>query len=460
MMAFKRTRHDARGVASILALLFLAIFASLSVAFFSSTSMNLVQSSNLEAATRARLAAESGLSFLIYELSHCGVSGSLRGQALLDSLADKLSADLNGTPNLGGSVVAYDGTTITVPTIGFGGGKSFGGRITLEAADTLRLTVTGQYTEGAGAAARMVQRELAIDFHPAWDQALAFGICSKGPVEMGMNTDLSGVTQPSDGSIYSAAIGSLANPAVSCGSGHISGDVSVSPPNTLSSLDLAGTTVDGKVRYDAPPVTMPTIDRTPYKSLATTVMSSPTPAAGTYKNIRIPANTNPTFNNSVTIQGVMYVEAPNKIYFNNNVTFTGVIVADKPPAGSPDTDNYIYFKNNMTFNGVEQLPDTPEFSEVRKLKGATILCPDFRMEFKNNANLQYVGGIMALKSLIAKNNLDLTIMGSVLIYGDAGLDFKNNSDLDIWLSGSSPPPGFKGYGLPPLVPDPDSYVEK
>jgi hypothetical protein len=459
MMTFKRTRRDARGVALILALLILTVFASLSVAFFSSTSMNLVQSSNLEAATRARLAAESGLSFLIYEMLHCGISGSLRGQALLDSLAARLSADLNGTANLGGSVVAYDGSTITVPTIGFGVGKSFVGRVTLEAADTLRLTVTGQYTAGTGASIKTVQRELAIDLHPAWDQAIAFGICSKGPVEMGMNTDLSGVTQASDGSIYSGAIGTLASPAVSCGSGHISGDVSVSPPNTAASLDLAGTTVDGTIRYDAPPVTMPTIDRTPYKSLATTVMNSPTPAGGTYKNIRIPANTNPTFNNSVTIQGVMYVEAPNTIYFNNNVTFTGVIVADKPPAGSPDSANYIYFKNNMTFNGVELLVGD-EFSEVRKLQGATILCPDFTMEFKNNANLQYVGGIMALKSLIAKNNLDLTIMGSVLIYGDAGLDFKNNSDLDIRLSGSSPPPGFIGYGLPPLAVDPDSYVEK
>ncbi len=451
MMTFKRTRHDARGVASILALLFLAIFASLSVAFFTSSSMNLVQSSNVAAIAEARLAAESGLSFLIYELSHCGVSGSLRGQALLDSLADRLSADLDGTPNLGGRAVAYDGSAITVPTIDFGDGKNFSGQVTLSSPDTVRLTVTAECAAGAGASAKIVQRQVAIDIHPTWEQALAFGICSKGPVEMGMNTELSGVTQASDGSIHSAATGT----AVSCGSGHISGDVSVSDPG--ASTDLAGTTVDGVVRYDAPPLTMPTIDRTLYKSLATTVMSSPSPSAETYTNIRIPGNTNPTFGNSVTILGILYVEAPNNVQFMNNVTFTGVIVADDPPPGSPDSANYIYFKNNMTFNGVEHLP-REDFSEVRKLQGVAILCPGFTVEFKNN--MTSVGGIMAVKVLIAKNNIDSTIMGNMLIYGDAGLTFKNNSDLDIQLSGSSPPPGFKGHGLQALAPDPSTYAEQ
>ena len=98
-----------------------------------------------------------------------------------------------------------------------------------------------------------------------------------------------------------------------------------------------------------------------------------------------------------------------------------------------------------------------EFSEVRKLPGVSVLCPGFTMEFKNN--MTSVAGIMALKALTAKNNVDSTFMGSVLIYGDTGLDFKNNSDVDIRLSGSAPPKGFKGYGLAALAPDPSTYVE-
>jgi hypothetical protein len=204
---------------------------------------------------------------------------------------------------------------------------------------------------------------------------------------------------------------------------------------------------------------MPVIDRSPYKNVHFTDVNSSNKgsfATGTHKNIRIKANTNPTFDN-VTIQGIMYIEAPNQIYFNNNVAFTGVMVADDPPAGSPDSANYIYFKNNMTFNGVEQLPNTWEFAEVKKLKGASILCPGFTMEFKNN--MTSVSGIMALKALTAKNNLSSTVLGSMLIYGDAGLDFKNNTDLNIALSGSAPPPGFQGYGKPALEPIPESYSE-
>lgn len=436
----------------IIALLLLPILASLSVALFSSSSMNLAQSSNLTAMTEARLAGEGGVSFVLYKISHCGVSGSLRGQALLDSLAAKLNASMTV------SYVAPK-TAITIPDIDLGDGKrSFGGQITLSDPNTLHLVVTGKYAAGAGDSARTVQRELSIDLHPMWDQALGFGICSKGPVELGMNTDLSGVSEPSDGSIYSAAIGSLAAPAISCGSGHISGDVSLSPPNTLASLDTSGTAIDGTIRLDAPPVSMPSINRAPYTSLATTVMNSAAPVAALYKNIRIPPNTNPIFNNAVTIQGVMHVQAPNKIYFNNNCTFTGVMVADDPPAGSTDADNYIYFKNNMTFGGVDQLPATSEFTNVRKLPGSSILCPGFTMEFRNNLNS--VAGIMALKALIAKNNVDSTIYGSVLIYGPAGLDFKNNSDLNIQLSGSAPPAGFNGYGLAGVMPDPATYVEK
>ena len=112
----------------------------------------------------------------------------------------------------------------------------------------------------------------------------------------------------------------------------------------------------------------------------------------------------------------------------------------------------------MVFNGVQNLPNTPEFSEVIKLQGASILCPGFTMEFKNN--MTSVGGIMALKELTAKNNLNSTVYGSLLIYGSGGLDFKNNSDLNISLSGTSPPPGFKGHGLPPLAPDPATYTER
>lgn len=451
-----RGKAHRRGLVSILAILFLAIFAALGVAFVSTTSLNVAQASNARQANDARLAAESGLSFMSYNLPQCGVSGALRGQALLNSTATKLAATLNGTANLAGATVSYNNTTITVPSINLGGGKSFSAQITLPAADTLQVQVIGQASPGTGSGTTM-QRSIKMNFHPTWDQALGFGMCSKGPVQMGMNNTFVGLTNASDGSIYSAASGI----AVACGSGHISGSVSVSDPN--ATVSLASVQVDGSINYHAPQVTMPVIDRTGYKALATNTMNMSSPPSGTYNNIRIPANTNPTFGNNVTLQGMIYIEAPNVVTFGNSVTVTGLIVADDPPVGSPDSANAIKFNNSsnnaVAFNDVTQLPDNfPNKAALQIYKDAEILAPGFSMTFKNNFGS--VGGMMALKSLTLQNNETSTVYGSLLIYGPAGVDFKNNDGVTIQLGQSSPPPGFAGYGKPPLVADPGTYVEQ
>ena len=468
-MAFKRTRHDVRGGALIIVLLLLPILASLSVAFLSSSSMNLVQSSNLAAMTEARLVAESGLSFLLYKLSHCGMSGLLHGQALLNDVAAKLSSY---DPTLS----SYDpnNAAITIPDIGFADGKSFGGRITLSDPDTLRLVVTGLYTSGTGASAKTMTRQVAINLHaPTWDvKASKFGVCSIGSVTFGNNTNLSGiedangVAYDSDGSIYSGYLG--AGYAVSCGSGDISGNVSVLPGATVNVP--AGTDWDD----DAEPVTMPTPDLTPYKRLLTIPPGTPghvttyDPDHPTYTNIRIPAGTNPVFGD-VTIKGIMYVERPNNITFSNGGTITGVIVEGDPEDPNTPSNDYISFKNNLTVNGVDSPAGVEtltgaEFSELRKLKGTTILCPSFTMgpppdDTRPKNNMTYDGGMLAVKALDVKNNLTATIKGSMLIYGaNAGLYAKNNAIANIRLSSGSAPPGFAGYGLPP-VPDPSTYEE-
>jgi Tfp pilus assembly protein PilX len=441
----RRPRSTRAGNTVVVVMVFLVLFGSMSLAFQAATTLNLAQSGNFRSQQTARLAAECGLAFHVNTLVDLGISGGLRGKALLDTAASSLQTKLDGTHNLQSKTVAYDGNTITIPSITLGSGQSCTATLTMKDPNTLHLAVTGQYSSGTGSSITTTQRRLGIDLHPNWDETLSFGVCSLGPVTFGMNTTIVGATDPADGSIYSASPGL----AVSCGSGHISGDVAVSAPGATASL--AGTTVDGGVFYNAPPMAMPFIDRTAYKALATNIMNSPTPPGGTYTNIRIPANTNPTFSNAVTIQGVMYVQSPNKIYFNNNCAFTGILVADDQAPNSGDANNYIYYKNNMSFNDVNQLPSNDaNFTAVRQLEGVSILAPGFTLECKNN--LTSVAGIVALKALTAMNNLDATFDGSVLIYGSGGLTFKNNTDLGVNLSES-------GHGMLPLTADPNSYAE-
>ncbi len=426
------------------------------------TGVSLAQAKNCSMDQSARLAAEGGMSYLINTIeNNLMVSGSLRGQVLLNTLES--SFDANNT-SLGTKKVTFypDANTVNIPSISIdpnNTGQSFSATIALGKdangltdANTLHLTVTGQYATGTGASAKNLQRKVSIDIHPQWDVALGYGLCSIGPVQFGNNTTIVGLYDAGDGSVYSEANGL----AISCGSGHISGDVSVSDPN--ATVSMGGTTVDGGVIYHAPKVAMPTIDRSAYKALAKTPMSLANPPGGTYTNIVIPPNTNPTFGNSVTIQGVMYIQSPNKVYFNNDCNFTGIIVADDQAAGTGDANNYIYFKNNMSFNDANNLPSGAQFDAVKQLDGVSILAPDFTMEFKNN--LTAGSGIIALKQLTAKNNLDSTFNGSLLIYGPGGLDFKNNTDLQVNLSSSSPPVGFGGHGLPPFFADPNTYREQ
>ena len=445
-----RRRYHSRGSVSFLALLLLAVFATLGAVHYASSTMNMLQASNFRGVLEARLAAESGVGYLTRELQISEVSGALRGQALLRALAAEFGANLDGTGNLNGQTVSYDGTTLTIPNIAFDSRKAFSAQLTSPAHDVVQLTVTGRFTDAAGET--IVQRRVSLDFHPTGDPAFGFALACRGPITMGMNSEFLGVALPSDGSMYSASN----HTAISIPSGHITGDVCVSEPGAIMALGM--TQVDGEEFYDVPPITMPEIDRSAYEAMATNIVDSSTNFnGGTFTNIRVKANTNPQFG-SVTIRGVMYVESPNYVYFKNNVNFTGVIVAEDPAPGSPDSANTIYFKNNASFNSVADLPGEPQFAALRELSGTTVLAPGFTMEFKNN--LTSAAGVVAVKALISKNNLTSSLYGTMLIYGDGGLTFKNNSVINVDYSRYPRiPKGFQGYGLAPMVADPETYTE-
>ncbi|MFA6133130.1 MAG: hypothetical protein WC869_03820 [Phycisphaerae bacterium] len=445
-------RNTHKAFVSVLALFLVCVLVALAVASFGSTSMGLAMASNQNGAMATRLAAESGLSFISYEVAHSGVNGCLRGKGLLDALATRLKADLNGTTNLKGATVGYDGTTITVPEISIGDG-SFTVAATQLSYDTVRLAVTGYHNSGAGSARTQLTRTITLDYQATGNPAFGYGICSKGPITMDMNTYIMGVVDPDDGSVYSSATGT----AITDGSGRITGDVVTSDPN--ATLSMGKTQIDGDILSNIPPITMPELLRSVYTVFATNIVDSSTDfSSGTFKNIRIRANTNPIFG-AVTIQGVMYIEAPNYIQFNNNATLTCVMVADDPPTGSPDSANYISFNNNARIENIDQLPDTSEFTQLRKLGGTSVLAPGFTMEFKNNAFS--IAGTVAVKSMIAKNNMCSTVDGGLLIYGNTGLSLKNNFTFKVDRSkNAGVPRGFQGYGQALLVAKAESYTEK
>lgn len=438
-------------MAAVLCLLLVCLLASLAVGFVVSASMGVQQSRNHRLIVDAGTAAESGLAFYGYHVGSIEVSGSLTGQAILDSLATTLGERLNGSASSQGESVWYDGSTIVMPAVRFADGKSFTAKITVARANTLQLSVVGQVLSPA-AVGGAVRRSMSIEFAPEFGVAFGYGVYAKGPISIGQNVDFKGVNDPSEASVCSAE-NSL---AVSVESGYISGDVVTCDPE--ATVYIGATVIGGDIYTIAAPPE-PEINGSLFEPFATNTVDAGTDtSSGTFTNIRIKAGTNPVFGSNVTLQGVIYVEAPNVVQFTGEANITGVIVSEDPGEDAQAGENHISFQNNLTLHGVDELPDVSEFAELRVMGGSAFLLPGFTLEFKNN--FTSISGTIAAKEISTKNNLDGTVCGSILVLGDGGLSLKNNSTITI--DRGKYPGGAPGLGKPgpqKLVLRASSYLE-
>ena len=409
-----------RGVILLVAMWFMCILATLGVTLAGATQMNLRMSQNFKLAGEARLAAESGVAYHAYLLGSAVISDSSTGQAILDSLAATLSGRLDGSANLQGQSIAYDGSTIVIPAINLDGGKSFTAEIAIAEDEVLELTVVGR-VPAAGAPNGAIERRISIEAECDPSGGFGYGMYSKGPIVIGQHLDYTGANNPDEASISCAATGV----AITVTSGYIEGDVTYDEDASVS----IGATVGGEISPgEIPPA--PEIDGSVFEPFATNIVDSGTAtSSGTFTNIRVKAGTNPVFGNHVTIRGVMYIEAPNNVQFVNNTTVIGVIVSEDPGPGASPSDHYVYFKNNLSVQGLEELPDIPEFAALREMGGSAFLLPGFTLEFKNNFST--VSGTIVAQRMILKNNLEATVYGSIIVLGSEGLTFKNNSAITI-----------------------------
>ena len=111
----------------------------------------------------------------------------------------------------------------------------------------------------------------------------------------------------------------------------------------------------------------PTIDPSVYEPYATNIING-NPSGKNFSNIRIKANTNPSFAGNTTIKGVMFIETPNRIRFTGNCTIQGVIVVQANPTGDLSS-NQLSFTGNVNASGPETLPAS--YGDLRTLTGAS-----------------------------------------------------------------------------------------
>jgi len=451
-----RTPHVQAGAVYLIALLLLALFSATGAALVWATGSGMRQAGNLQAALQARLAAESGLDFALRTLERVRVPGDTPPAALLAALHAEMSRLLDGTPNLQSGSVQLTASSIDVPEIAAEHGQ-FSFSIRPVDAATFRVDVCGR--------SRGIERRLSMLCQRILRRAAVFdyGMASRGQVIVSGHASVIGVNNDLEASVLSATT-STPDAIRLEGSVKVSGDLYTCGDDSYVALTgsptVAGTTSPAEiaehVHNGVDPPDFPAIDTTDLEQLAVNLVDSSTDFTfgATYNNIRIKAGTNPTFNNNVTINGIVFVEAPNTVTFNGGLVLNGLVVTQDSEQDLADCQ--LKFAGHVTANGVEALPDTEEFAAVKQQTGTFVLAPGFGVTF--SGSFDTVNGNIAADQLTFSGTAEGTVRGTLVGLTDRPTALGGNVDIYVDRGDTSQnPAGFlPSIGLAPL---PDTYVE-
>jgi hypothetical protein len=288
---------------------------------------------------------------------------------------------------------------------------------------------------------------------------LNYGVATKGPLATGGASFINGLTDPTKGSVLSA---DMSNPTpVVIGGKAVSGDISI--VNAAGTVDTGSASVGGTsdpaqiqthIHKGVPAPTFPTIDSSAFTAYATNTY---VPGSTTLTNVVIPPNTNPKFTGGATINGVLWIQAPNVVTFKGNATINGVIVTDNNAAFNATT-NQINFGGTVSATPIESLPPgNPAYDpNLVKLTGSFLLAPAFAVSMTGNFGT--IGGSMAVGQLSMSGNATGTVQGSIIGMQDVPMTLNGSSDIVIASSGTSNYPTGMNFGND-FTPLPGTYLE-
>lgn len=459
-------RSTRRGVAAVLAMLFLLLFSILAVGFYSATTLSVQMSRNDRDAATAQLAAESGWQFLRYHLSKITVTPGTDSNAVFTDLFNQLDARLHGSSNLSGNEINWstDGTGnkfVYVP--GASGGNATW--LSLGPAGTSRMTVTlagGDIvvkTIGKGNTTA-TQRAVQVRYRPAtaaWVPGAA-GLLARGAVSLTNGAQVSG------GDVFSAAASGTV-PLTMSGGAKIDKNFSYSTnskaPSISNGAKVIGTIIPGAT------ASFPLVDTSIFAQFVpaatatgSKVITATTniPATATLTNIRIKANANTTFGNSQQLNGVIYIESPNRVTFGGGMRISGIIVTDNNTS-TPLANNTITIANGVRIDTLATLdpaafPASERIAELKALSGAIILAPNYFVTLAGGAR-SYDGAMVAGQFDIS-NGYRGTINGGLISLSNSVFTMLGGGQI-TFTGGNATIPGLTGAGSYKL--DPSSYLE-
>ena len=442
-----------------MSMIFVLVFSALAVSMVTISGTNVQIADNLCKANRARASAESGLEIVRFWLSNISISGTTPD---LERFYPKIvfSLDTYVEANSSAQVDYQDSVLMISPvTLDTESGCAFSAEIIQIDPDTLQLDVTGVYDSFSRTI--RVNYEFGQRAHTVFD----FGVASKGPLSLAGNIELEGVNVSVDASVYIESLNS--NLALSIiGNSQIAGDVSI--VNPIANVELQGgqagiggetgdEAIENHVDFGVPPSEFPEPVPSYFEPYATNIVDSntDTTADATFENIRILAETDPTFSGHVTLKGVIFVETPNVVIFTGTADVMGIVVGDGDIEDNSGV-NSIEFRGNVTSLPVSDLPDEPQFEDLRDETGTFLMAPGFSLSF--GGSFDALCGAIAGSGIEFFGNAGGIINGSIINYSDEEMPLTGNSDLYFNRSGvTEAPAGFVPEII--LTYDPTSYCE-
>ena len=431
----RRCARARRGVASVLAMLYLLIFASLAVGFYAAVTTAAQVAHNDERALRAQVAAESGLLFVQYELSRVSMPGNTPHDKVMDEVFADLRTQQARSDNLAGRAIGFTpGVAGTTPDIiefpadpddfiplDFEG-AGFRATLTDLGHGDLRLKIVGRH-RGV-----IIERAVQMNFRSVYKDLSIFdyGIVTRGNFDMSGSGRITGV-DPSHAHVLSTSRQSV--PITLSGNVAIDGDAHMVNPD--GGVDMTGRASiggsrqsdGGHIHRGVPEPEFPSIDTSVFLPYATNPYVA---GQSLYRNVLVPPNTNPTFNNKVTIEGVLYIRHPNVVTFSGQSTIRGSIVVEN--GAVPGPNNAMKFSGGATTYGMETLPESPYFPPgLRALSGSTLLAPGFEVTMSGHSGA--FGGTMVADLFSFTGTSDRAVEGSLIALGNGPFRIRGNATI-------------------------------
>jgi len=423
---------------ALLAMLYLALMASLAVGFYASSNSAVMVSENEKRTNMALMSCESGLDFMNFHLAQLMIPHGGTAQQRMTALYNQLKTQLENTGNMGSKTMSITGTSISIPSqpdqyikLDPSGSEFHCNIENLSIGEDGRIDVKIIGRFNGYTARRAVHMNFVLNENPS--QIFNYGVATKGSISTAGSSTIRGATDPTKGSILTTS--TSPNPVTINGK-EVSGDISVVGNGAVTfggGTSIGGSTnaadiIANHIHKGVTAPEFPTIDTDAFKAYAT----NPYVGGNNLVNVRIPANTNPTFAGGTTITGVLYVETPNKITFNGNLNIQGVIVTQNNPLGNLST-NIVNFGGSVNAQPVSSLPAS--YGDLRTLTGSFLLAQGFQANFTGNFGM--LNGAIIADKISFTGNAGGTVMGSIVSLTSNPLTVNGTSDVTIASTGTT-----------------------